>query len=499
VENSVNLLGATVPYFALFTIFVGTLLGLFIGALPGLGPLMGIILMLPIAFHLDPISAMGLLISIYVAGSCGGAISAILLKVPGTPLAAVTLLDGYPMAQKGKAGEAVGLAITASAFGGLISGLVLIVGAPRLAEIAGNFSAPEFFALAITGILAVVVVAKESFSKGILAGLLGVLLSTIGTDPMSNATRFTLGSNDLLGGLGIVPVVVGLFAIPELAEQVRLGRFGGKAKVERLKMSFSSVFTVLRHWPNFLRSSVIGNVIGAIPGAGGVMASFTAYAVAKSASKEGENYGEGAEGGVIASEAANNACCGGALIPTLALAIPGDASAAVLMGALMVMGMQPGPQLFAYSGDLVSGVFAAYFIANVMLLLLGFALAPVFASVLRIHNRFLIPVVLMLSIVGTYVVHSSQFDLWIMFAFGLLGYLMNRLAYPTAPLVIGLVLGPLLEANFRRSLLISDGSLDIFIQRPISASVLVLDVMVLVLILGGWLYKSMKKEPNKIV
>lgn len=467
------------PATALVTVMAGTFLGLFIGAIPGLGPLMGIILMLPVAFYLDPVSGMGLLIAIYVSGSCGGAVSAILLKVPGTPLAAVTLLDGYPMAQKGRAGEAVGLAITSSACGGLIGGLVLVLGAPRLAEVAINFSAPEFTALAITGILMVVVVARDSFAKGILAGLLGVLLSTVGTDPMSDVIRYSFGSFELSGGIGIVPAVVGLFALPELATQLAHAGRQEHKDIGRLKVSFASMFTVVAHWKNLVRSSFIGTFLGALPGAGGVMASFTAYAVAKTASKESEAYGQGAEGGVVASESANNACCGGALIPTMALAIPGDAAAAVLMGALLLLGLQPGPQLFSINADLVSGVFIVFFLANIFLLIMGFALAPLFASVLKVRTHYLMPAVLILCVVGTYAVQSAQFDLWVMLAFGVLGYAMIRFGYPPAPMVIGLVLGPLLESNFRRSMLLSDGSLGIFLDRPIAAVIIVLNALIL--------------------
>jgi putative tricarboxylic transport membrane protein len=493
--GDVTMLVGPLPFTAILTVFAGTLLGLFIGVMPGLGPLMGIILMLPVAFYLDPVSGMGLLISIYVAGSCGGAISAITLRVPGTPLAAATLLDGYPMAQKGRVGEAVGLAITASAFGGLLGGAALVLGAPWLAAFAVNFSAPEFFALAITGILCVAAVSQESFAKGVLAGLLGVLLSTIGTDPMSDATRFTFGNVDLLGGLGIVPVVVGLFALPELAEQVRGGRLGGRQGLTRIRVSFASVLIVLRHWTNLIRSSLIGILLGALPGTGGVMASFTAYAAAKSAARPDERYGEGAEGGVIASESANNACCGGALIPTMALAIPGDAATAVLMGALLLLGLQPGPQLFSLSGDLVSGIFMVYFVSNIFLLILGFALTPVFASVLQIQNRYLVPAILVLCVVGTFALQSSQFDLWIMLAIGLLGYAMRRLGYPAAPLVIGLILGPLLEANFRRSLLISNGELDIFLARPISATILTINVLVVLWVLTP---RSVKRRLKRV-
>ncbi|PHQ60736.1 MAG: tripartite tricarboxylate transporter protein TctA [Maribacter sp.] len=471
---------------------LGVLLGMIIGVLPGLGPLMGIILLLPVAFHLPPAAAMGLLIAIYVGGSCGGSISAILLRIPGTPLAAATLLDGYPMAQKGRAQDAIGIAISASAFGGLIGGVVLIFFSPILAEFALNFAPPEYFGMTLLGLIAIIVVAKESPMKGFIAGALGLLTSTIGTDDFTNVYRFTFGNHNLFNGFHIVAMVVGLFAISEVIFQVQIGNFLSKPILEKIKAPFSSIKIIGRHLPNLFRSSAIGTLFGALPGAGGVISSFTAYAVAKSAAKPEEGYGEGAEGGLVATESANNACCGGALIPTLSLGIPGDGATAVLMGALFLLGFYPGPELFEYHKDVAGGIFLAYISSNIFLLILGIVMTPLFVSVLRFPKAYLIPAVLLLSIIGTFAIQSSVFDLWVMFGFGILGYFLRRGGYPLAPIIIGAILGPICEANFRRSLLISDNGYQIFIDRPISAVILSIVAFMLVFII----YKSFKVRKN---
>lgn len=466
---------ATIMYIAL-----GCIGGLLIGALPGLGPLMGIILMLPLAYYLPPVAGMGLLIAIYVGGSCGGAISAILLRIPGTPLAAATLLDGYPMARAGRAGDAIGVAISASSIGGIFGGIVLIFFAPLLAKVAVNFGPPEYFALGIAGLLSIAVVSSESTLKGLLTGCLGLLIAMVGTDPLSNAYRFDFGDSQLLGGIHIVAVVVGLFALSEAVVQILEGNLNKMPEVKNVKVSFKSLFLTLDHKWNLLRSSMIGTFFGALPGASGIIASFTAYAIARARSSKDERYGEGAVGGVVATESANNACCGGALIPTLALAIPGDAACAVLMGALLLLGLQPGPQLFLYSGDIVGGVFLAYLIANIFLFAFGILLTPMFVSVLKLKKQYLIPSVLLLSFVGVFALQSSVFDLWIALLFGFVGYILRKYQYPLAPIVIGIVLGPIVEGNFRRSLLLSRDGYQIFVERPICATILLINAIVLI-------------------
>ena len=467
---------------ALLLVLVGTLLGVFIGAIPGLGPLMGIILLLPVVITLTPVEGVGLLMAIFVGGSCGGAISAILLGIPGTPLAAATLLDGYPMAKKGKHSEAVGLAFTASALGGLIAGIFLIFFTPIIAYFANKFAPPEYSSLAILGLVSIAVVSKESTLKGIIAGLLGLLLATIGTDELTDGTRFTFDTFHLLGGFHIVSICFGLFAISEVA--IQLASRGKKVKLDLKlnKVQLKSFLIIIRHIPNLIRSSIVGAFIGALPGTGGVTSAFTAYSISKGRAKPNEKYGEGAAGGVVATESANNATCGGVMIPTLSLGIPGDASSAILMSVLLILGFFPGPQLFNSSPEIVSGIFYVYILSNIFLLVIGIFLAPLFTSILSIREGRLFPIVLLSCVIGTFAVQYSVFDLWAMLGFGLIGTIMRVANYPLAPVVIGVVLGPIAEINIRKSLLLSDNGFLIFIERPISFFIIVIAIFVL-----GWL------------
>ncbi len=475
---------------------LGVLIGLVVGALPGLGPLMGIILLLPVAIGLPPIAAMGFLIAIFVGGSCGGSISAILLRIPGTPLAAATLFDGYPMAQKGRAADAIGIAISASAIGGLFGGVVLILFAPLLAQFAARFAPPEYTALAVTGLIAIAVISEGSLLKALTAGCFGLLLATIGTDEFSTGYRFTFGSYHMLNGFHIVAVVVGLFAISEMALQIMKKGLLDRPNIAVVRPGFSTVIITLRHWKNLLRSSAIGAFFGTLPGAGGVISSFTAYAVAKAAARPDEKYGEGAEGGVVATESANNATVGGTLVPSLALGIPGDASSAVLLAALLILGFFPGPTLFDQQPEIVGGIFLVYLASNVSLLVLGILTAPIFVYVLRLRKSYLIPTVLLLCAIGTFALQASVFDLWVMLGFGLVGILFRAANYPLSPVVIGIILGPLLENNLRRSLLISQNGYWIFIERPVSAVLLLIDV---VLIAGTiWLALKRRAQVTKV-
>lgn len=450
------------------TVF-GVALGLLIGALPGLGPLMGVVLLLPVALYVEPLAGLGLLISIFVGGSCGGAVSAILLRIPGTPIAAATLFDGYPMAQKGRATDALGIAVAASAIGGLFGGVLLIGFAPLLAAFATRFGPPELAMLGVLGLLSIAVVSREDTLKGLMAGALGMLIATVGTDELSTGYRFTFGSFAMLNGFHIVAIVVGLFAVSEMVFQVAGGRLTESARPEKVRVGFGGLGLTLRHKWSLLRSAAIGTFFGALPGAGGDVSAFTSYAVAKAAARPEEGYGEGAEGGIVATEAANNATCGGALIPTLSLGIPGDATTAVLMGALLILGYFPGPALFENQPEIVGGIFLVYIFSNLVLLVLGILLVPFFVHLLRIPNASLVPTILILCAVGTFALQSSTFDLWVMFGFGLLGVLMRRAAYPLAPVVIGTILGPIVENNLRRSLLISREGYWIFVDRPIAA------------------------------
>ncbi|WP_299653953.1 tripartite tricarboxylate transporter permease [uncultured Jannaschia sp.] len=453
-------------------IAAGIVGGLVIGVLPGLGPLMGIVLLLPVAFHLPPIPAMGMLIAVYIGGSAGGSISAILLRIPGTPLAAATLFDGYPMAQKGRSQDAIGLSITASALGGLIGGVMLVFFSPMLAAFALRFGPPEYAAMALLGLTTIIVVSEGSAIKGLLTGGLGLLIATIGTDEFTNAYRYTFGNFNLTSGPNIVAVVVGLFAISEFLFQIGGGGFLDTPRLQKLVISFRALRLIASHKVNLVRSALIGTGLGAIPGAGGDVSAFVSYAVARKFSKPEDGYGEGAEGGVVATEAANNGCCGGALIPSLSLGIPGDASTAVLLAALFLLGFFPGPELFRSNADVAGGIFLAYLTGNVILLILGIVLVPFFGTVLKLKKAWLLPIVLLLSTMGTYALQNSVFDLYVMLVFGGLGFLLRRAGYPLAPIIIGIILGPVLENNFRRSLLLSRDGPMIFVERPISATIL---------------------------
>jgi len=464
---------------ALGLTFAGIMIGLVVGAMPGLGPLMGIVLLLPVAIGLPPVAAMGFLIAIFVGGSCGGSISAILLRIPGTPLAAATLYDGYPMAQKGRASDAIGIAITSSAVGGLIGGVALIFCAPILASFATNFAPPEYAMLAIMGLFAIVVISGGSIIKGLLAGSFGLLIATVGTDSFSTGLRFTFGSHNLLNGFHIVAVVVGLFAISEMAVQMLKRDLLKIPDVKVARPGLHTIALTLKHYGNVIRSSAIGTFFGAIPGAGGVISSFTSYAVAKAFAKPEENYGEGAEGGVVATESANNSTVGGTLVPTLSLGIPGDASSAMLLGALLILGFIPGPAMFENNPDVVGGIFMVYLASNVFLLIAGILATPLFVYVLRAPKVYLIPSILLLCSIGTFALQASVFDLQVMLVFGLIGILFRSADYPLAPVVIGMILGPILEANVRRSILISRDGYWIFLDRPVSATLVVINALLL--------------------
>jgi putative tricarboxylic transport membrane protein len=479
---------------------LGVFFGIVLGVLPGVGPLMGVIILTPVAFYLEPVSGMGLLIGIFVGGSCGGAISAVLLRIPGTPIAAATLFDGYPMAQKGQAPAAVGLAISASSIGGLLGGVVLVLFCPLLAKVAMNFTPPELFALAFTGLISIAVVSGGSPAKGLMSGCLGLLIATMGLDPfISEFDRFTFGMPNLLGGINLVAILVGLFALSEAMIQIEKGREELDASVTiktfRPPVVYSIV-TVFKYWGNLLRSSIIGTFIGALPGAGSAIAAFVSYAAAKGSDKDPARYGTGVPEGVIATEAANNACCGGALIPALALAIPGDATTAVLLSAMIMLGAFPGPTLFRDYPAMAGGIFLAYIASNFILFILGIIFTPFFVSILKLKKNRLIPLILLISAIGTFALQGSIFDLQMMMLFGLVGYILRKNRFPLAPIIIARVLGPLVEDNFRRSLILSDHGMDIFWTRPISATILTINFL---LLLWAFIPKALWKRVLRVL
>lgn len=460
----------------------GVFLGIIIGVLPGLGPLFGTILLLPVVLHVTAEIGLSILVGIFVGGSFGGAITAILLRIPGTPIAAATLLDGYPMAQAGRERQAIGFAISASTLGGFLGGAFLLFASPLLAKAAMEFGPPEYFSLAAAGIVCIALVSQGTLVRGLIVGCLGLLIAAIGMDPFTVYLRFTFDQPQLMGGIGIVPLVLGLFALSEMLKQCSaLGRPSAIAMSRVVYPPWRSLSETLRRWPTLLRASSIGTLVGALPGAGGVVAGFIAYAAEKALSSSPERFGRGAEEGVIASEAANNACAGGALIPTLALGLPGDAVAAIFMTALLMIGFIPGPELFMRSPEVVQTVFASYMVSNAALLVLAFALLPLFIRLAKTPAVYLIPGVLVLMVVGSFGVNFSASDLWFIPVFGVLGLLLDKCGYPLAPLTIAPILGPILEENFRRSLIMSGGDYSIFMKRPLAAAILIACVIAMIL------------------
>jgi len=479
VENLSYMIAPILSSKLLIILFLGTLFGLILGVLPGLGPTTGGALILPFTITLDPLSAIVLLTAIYCAGTYGGAITAVLINTPGTPAAAATCLDGYPLAQKGEAGRALGMATFGSAFGGLFSVVVLVLFAPILANIAYEFGQPEYFALAIFGLTMLASIGEGSPIKNLIAGAFGILLSTVGKDVMASIDRFTFGVNELTEGIGFIPVVVGMFAMSELLVQSNLTnqifeRIAMKAVRLPSKDDFKYCFKTI------LRSSGIGSFIGILPAEGGTVASLIGYSEAKRWSKKPEDFGKGAIDGIAGAETANNAATGGAMVPTLALGIPGSATTAVILTGLIIHGLRPGPDLFKEQPEFLYGIFGAMFFANILFFIFGFFGAKIFARITLIPNRLLWPMIFTLSVCGTYSLNQSFTDVFLMIGFGIIGYVMRKFGFSVVPVIIGLILGQLVELTLRQSLVIFDGDWTLFFTRPIVVTFFILSVVALI-------------------
>jgi len=476
-------------------LILGVGLGIVIGIIPGLGAPLGIAIALPFTFYLTPIQAFSLLLGIYSGAIYGGSISAIMLGIPGTPPAAATLMDGYPMMKAGRGGEALNLSLVGSVIGGLFSTVCLVLIAPILATFAMKFGPSEYFSLGVFGIMVVGKVAGDNAFKGFLMGALGIFLTTWGIDPVNANMRFTFGSVNLYAGISFIPLLVGLFAIPEMMFKCEdLARRALLKSALNLKLpgwkTFSGYKNVL------LRSSIIGTIIGIIPAEGGAVGAFISYGEAKRISKHPERFGQGAPEGVLAPETANNATIGGALIPTLTLGVPGSAAAAILLGALMIHGYTPGPRLFSEAPELMYSIFIGLFIINIIMFFLGLGAIRSAAKIIKVPDRIIIPVVLLLCFLGSYSIKNSLFGVWVMLWAGLFGYLMRKFGFPIIPCVLGFVLGPMIEVNFRQALTISDGSWLVFINRPIS---LIIYGLILLTFLSqplmDWIKKARQGRP----
>lgn len=465
--------------------FAGVVLGLVVGAIPGLTISLGMVLLLPLTFGLDSITAMALLLGLFAAGMTGGSYSAILMNIPGTPSASATGLDGHPLAQAGQAGKALGVSVVSSFYGGLFSLACLVLSAPIIARVALQFGAPEQFALMTLGLTLICAFAGQSLLKGLISGVLGLLLTTVGQDPLMGTPRFAFGWVELQAGILFIPAMIGLFAIPQVIQG--MGRHAAEV-IPRFRVGLTQMLPSWRELLALHRSmlvgSAIGTGIGAIPGTGGPIAVFLAYDAARRISRDPSVFGRGSMEGVAAPEAANNGVTGGALVPMLTLGIPGDPITAILLGALIIQGLAPGPLLFREHPEFVYGVFWALLLANVMTLAVAILSVRWMVQVLRIPQRVLIPAIALLCIVGAYGIRNTFFDSLVMVAFGALGYAFRRYGFPVVPMIIGLVLGGELEEQFRLSLILSAGDATVFLRHPIAAGFLALTVLAFA---GPWL------------
>lgn len=467
------------PY-TLIAILAGVVVGIVIGAIPGMTVSMGMALMLPFSFVLPTTPAIGLLLGVHIGGVTGGSVSAILLDIPGTPSAAATVLDGHPMANKGQAGKALGTAVMASFVGGIISLVALILIAPQLAVLALNFGAPELFAVVLLGLTIIVSVSEASVLKGIIAGLIGLGLMTVGLDPMLGVPRFTFGQIELQAGVSLLPAMIGLFAVPQILEELEpRAREDLQTIASRVTAQLPSISETKALVPTFLRGSLIGTIVGIVPGTGGPIAAFLAYDQEKRRSKCPEEFGTGVIEGVAAPEAANNAVTGSALIPMLTLGIPGDPIVAVLMGGLIIHGLQPGPLLFEQQPTFITGIFLSILVAYVLTVLVQLFLIRLFVQVQKIPRPYLFSVIAVLAVAGSYAVDFTIFAIWTMLFFGILAYLMRKFGFPVIPVLLAIVLGPILEGQFRRALSISGGDATVFFTHPLSLIFIVLSLTML--------------------
>ncbi len=458
---------------------IGICGGILVGSLPGLTATMGCALLIPFTFGHPPVQGLLLLIGIFCGGIYGGSISGILIRTPGTPAAAATLLDGYPLSQKGLGGKAIGMATIASFVGGTTGALVMTFLSPPIAKLGLKFGPPEFFALAIFGLGMIIMVSGKSLLKGVISALVGLLITMIGFDPLSGVPRFTFGSQNLLGGVTFIPVLIGLFGYAQVFRNIEKINIVSHNK-SKIKKVLPSLKETLANLPTMLKSAIMGTFIGSIPGTGCDVAAFVAYGEAKRSSKHPEKFGTGILEGVAAPEAANNAATGGAMIPMLTLGVPGDAVTAVLLGALTIHGFQPGPMLFKDHLDIVYPIFAGMILAQFALLIVGLSCAKYFSKLINVDRRILTPIIFLLCVVGSYSMRFSFFDVGLSLGVGLFAYFMEYYGYTASPILLALILGPMAEQNFLRSLMISHGDLLIFFKRPISATLICVALLMMV-------------------
>ncbi|WP_294624794.1 tripartite tricarboxylate transporter permease [uncultured Bilophila sp.] len=463
--------------------FIGVVIGVFIGVIPGLGPAVTIALAIPLTFSMGPLPAIALFLGIYKGGTYGGSISAILINTPGTPAAAATVLDGYPMAKQGKSGKALNIALFASVFGDTFGIFILCMVAQPLAQFALRFGPTELCSLLLFAMTMIAVLSGKSLLKGITAAFLGIMFGTIGMDPIAGETRYSFGLLQLEDRLPIIPMVIGLFAVAEVLLQMEEPRTTSHASLLPPPASpddARATWKEIRHClPIFFRSSCIGAGIGALPGTGSTTAAFLSYGVAKERSKKPDLFGKGSIEGLAAAESGNNAVCGGALVPMLSLGIPGDDITAILMGGMIIHGINVGPQIFTDHRAQVYTLFGMLLISVFMLLFVGKIMVAVSRRLANMPQSVVMPLVLLLCVMGAYGVNFAIFDCWLMLFFGLMGYGMVKLGFPLPPMLIAFILSPQIEFYFRQSLMLSNGNMAVFVTKPLSVLFLLMAVGVI--------------------
>ncbi|RIN23219.1 tripartite tricarboxylate transporter permease [Staphylococcus succinus] len=471
----------------LLLVIMGLVIGVFLGALPGIGSSMAIVLALPFTYFLDIVPAIALLVTIYVGSTYGGSITAILFNTPGTPESVATTFDGYPLAQKGEVGKALGLAISSSAFGGIFAVLVMLFLSPWLSQVALKMHSSEYFALAFLGMAVISSIGSANTIKAIISGLIGIFISTIGVDPITATDRFTFNSIELMNGISYIPIMIGAFALGEVFSQISGGQKEnddydeGNEATSKFKLGAFKIKEFFLYKWVALKSSIIGTVIGILPGTGGSIASFVSYGIAMRTSKNQEKFGKGSEEGLVAPESSNNAAAGGAMIPTLILGIPGSPTTAVILAALVLQGLQPGPQLLSDQPILLYSVFFAMLIASILTFIVGRLGIRVFELLLKLPYSIIATFIIILSLLGAFAVDNNILNVWIMLIFGVIGYLMKLYDFSVASLILGIVLGPLMEESFRRHLLLNNGNYMSFFHSPITVIILIIALMAIVL------------------
>jgi len=478
-------------------IVLGTIMGVLVGVLPGLGSVIGITMILPFTFSMGQIPALALMLGIYCGSVYGGSISAIMINTPGTPQAAATALDGFPMAQRGEADLAIGWATAASAIGGLFSVFVLIIAAPELAAFSLNFTAIEYFALGVFALICIANVSRGAMIKGLLSGVIGLFIAVVGVDQVTGDMRFTFDNFEMSAGFSLIPMIVGLFALSEMFVRA------SEAHIPKESVIFKVGFKM--PWPSYwkgrmgglIKSCSIGSFVGTLPGTGAATAAFISYSEAKRSSPNRDKLGTGEPDGIIASEAANNAVTGSAMVPTLALGIPGDPVTAVMLGVFVVQGITPGPQLFLQNLDLVYAIFFILIAVNITMFFVGALGAQAFTRILRVPEPLLMAMVVVISLVGAYGVRGNPIDLITAFAAGVGGFLLRKNGFPLAPMVIGMVLSQMIENSLRQGLLITRGDFFAFFQRPIALTLFLLTAAILIWPVVSQILAKRKKHQSR--